>query len=198
MKRHYRHHKRKRNPTDVKIIRPVRYETKWYTTTDPIEAQRLAKIDKTDHILVTENVRPVHVTDSWAYWSDRTFTSSIGMGRDDRSIKSLSSAAVMFIDSLWGSDSPKSQKMLNNLAKIEEILSEKPIACGLFGGGPYAPPTIMNHNVMLTDGTRKEFSSLSMGYPEGYLFEVATDKQKLLSAVKAKALTYDAAEPEGD
>lgn len=158
----------------------TRYKTKWYVTTDLSEARRLAEIEGT-HLdqIETTPATPKHVDhrNHWALWSDGRITTSIGLDDGLRPV-SLSTDAARLISSVWGSDSGRPAVGWDLLTQIAEIVSSRTVEEGR-GPGSYQGPTIQHLRVRLVDGRRTDLWVYSVGYFEGYAFEIYPTRRDL-------------------
>ncbi len=151
-----------------------RYVTNRYTTTTQVDADRLAKLDHcpSDQIKFTPGVEPVHTGDGWTLWSDGKFTFKVYSVPEKRS--SLSKDAASIISAIKGADcgSVYLEGGYSLIARIATInKEEKLIYAGTKPGG-YAGQSITRFFVTLDDGTLLTFYVRSVGYSEGYQYDV--------------------------
>jgi len=149
--------------------------TNWYVATSRKEAERLAGIDHTplDKIKCSPNTEPLCVDWAWSYWSDgkfsgRSFSSENGEPEPEKC--PISKDAKMFISGYFGSDGGDVEGGLNSLVTIDEIVSKREEIIG--GGGYYAADRIEIYDVRHKDGKKETLYIRTVGYPEGYWFDI--------------------------
>ena len=155
-----------------------RYLTNWYCCTTEEEALRLAGIDNTpvEKIRLTKDVEPVHIAEGWIFWSDGKF--STGIGNKILTGGSLSEDAVRSIGVLRGSDSGEVEGGLVRMTKLDKILSKKTVSGGA-SRGLYSSRTVEKLEVRWTDGSQGVLFSFSVGYFEGYVFDIFNSLEAL-------------------
>lgn len=166
-----------------------RYKTRWYVTTDEDEALRLARVDGTpaEEIEVAENVHPVHVESEyadWALWSDGVFTTAIGLPKSMKSVQLLSPDAASIITNSRGSDTPATRDTLLFVSKIDRIVRQVPWGKAP-SRAPYASLEVDEVVARMKSGERKKFYIISMGYPEGYYYEICFSMDEVTEALES-------------
>ncbi len=158
-----------------------RYKTRWYVTTDPGEAARLAEIDHTPagEIEVTHNVEPVHVQ-GWILWSDNQFTTGIGSGLPRGG--NLTPDAAKLISLCRASDTGSVEGGLISLTQVKRIVAEAEIECGP-SRGHYAPESITRLDIEWLDGSEHPLYQYSVGYFEGYAYDLYQSLEALRTAL---------------
>lgn len=166
--------------------RGKRYLVGWsyYVALNRYDAERLAKIVKTDRI-VEANADIVHCSASkrWALWSDGKITTGNGLPAWASEIKSLSKDAEYLISAYRGSDSIELFVDLKQILNVSKIISKTIEKVSSHGISVYAPPRIERMEVEFADGTRATWWLSSVGYMEGYTFDLFPCKQDALKSL---------------
>lgn len=160
-----------------------RYRTQRYVAIDEAEALRLAGIDKTpvDKIERTE-ASPVHVKSSdWVLWSDGRITTAIGLPQNCRP-QSLTADAADLISSVRGSDSPAPAFGWGPLTQVDKVVGKRLVEAG-GARGAYAAETVQQWTVRMLDGSVVEWWLYTVGYFEGYAFELYASREELEAAL---------------
>ncbi len=161
----------------------ARYETRWYVTTDPAEAQRLASIDHTpaEEIKAALNAEPLHVANTWSYWSDGRIITRTGVNLPQ--VSCLTKDAAHLISSAAGADDGHVDGGWRRLTQVEQIINTRELAVGP-SRGSYARPTTEQLTVRWLGGTESCLFTYSVGYFEGYAFRVYDSMKNLLEDIK--------------
>lgn len=152
-----------------------RCTTYLYVTASQDELARLVAIDHTppDKIKIVPNVEPLCVSGFWSYWSDGEFSSKNFAGEPPAENKCpLSPDARQLISAVKGSDTGYVEGGVKQLVNIDRILSTKKHIIGGGSGIPYAGDTIIEMEIRLKDGTKDKLFARTVGYFEGYAFNV--------------------------
>jgi len=157
-----------------------RWITNRYVTACEDEVERLCGIDHTppEKVDYTDGVEPVHVTGSWAYWSDGRFTTGVHLSQELPKGGSLSPDAVRLISSVWGADGSWVEGGLQTLTTIKKIVKQREI-CDELGLRYATLPLIRRVVVERNDGTTDTLYTLQEGYGDGYQYDVYMSREKL-------------------
>lgn len=114
------------------VVASERYLSNRFVAVTSSTASRLAKIFKTpqENVQLTYDVKLLHRTELWAWWSDNKLTTTIGLP-DNLKPKYLSNDAIKLIDKVCYSTKGVPSCSWAKLAKIEKILDEECIAKGI-------------------------------------------------------------------
>lgn len=110
---------------------------------------------------------------TWAYWSDGVVTTSNGiMSGIAKGLwpAALAPAADVLIGTLRGSDSGHRDSVpWSEIASIveDQVVSEERRICGFYEG-----PSVDRHEVRLRNGTTRIWWTRSVGYCEGYAYDL--------------------------
>lgn len=174
---------------DARLIEPeqsTRYKIGMsYVALDRVSAERLSEIFK-NKIEITQGVNVVHSTEGWALWSDNRLTTSIGLPKWGRAIKTITSDAESIISLYWGADGGTLPDKLERVSQVAKILSETVERVELSGGGIYAPPRIIRMRVRFKDDTETDWWLSTQGYMEGYEYNLFSSKEALLADIAPK------------
>lgn len=146
-----------------------RYLTDKFAAISLHAANRLAQIFNIsfDHIQLTKDVKILHRTDFWAWWSDGRLTTSVGLP-EDYEPKSLSPCAEKLIHKICLSASGRPSCGWAKLSKIQQIISTERISVG--GGKETLDKLIVEY----ADGQRETLYALfSTENTESYFYEIS-------------------------
>ncbi len=154
-----------------------RFLTRWYIATTEDEAERMAALDHTplDEIKKTYKVKPLCVSvkfGNWSYWSDGIWIDGHTFVGEKPTNCVIAKSVCDFISNAAGSDSGiPSKRILNILVKAKGITEgiEHPVAKGR---GSYARARIEEYDVDMGEKKQIKLFVATVGYSEGYLFEV--------------------------
>jgi len=152
----------------------TRYLTRWFVSVDEREAQRLARGDGTSQLEIARDVELLHVQEGWAFWSDGQVTTSTGLSRALRSIRSLRPGAVRLISECFHNTSgpPAIEGGWGALAQVAEVADDDLIEEGR-AEGPFDPPRLRRLSVKLADGATRVWWVHTSSSAEGVRFEVS-------------------------
>ena len=144
-----------------------------YVTVNESDVARLAGIFNTppNQVQITRDLKILHRTCTWIFWSDGRFTTSIGCTLPSGG--SLSPDAIALISAIRDSDGSGCNLPggLQKLAQVAKILSEEDVMTGP-SRGHYASERIQRISIEWNDGTTGELFVHTAGYFEGYLFDI--------------------------
>lgn len=148
-----------------------------YIVLDRVSADQLASHLKLS-IKDVADAEIVHGTDKWVYWSDGKLTKATGLPKWTASVKALSENAEDIITMWYGSDSPRLHVGLENVLRMEEITSRHSESV-THDGGIYAPKRVERLTVHLRDGSTATWWLHTVGYVEGYAFDLYPSREAL-------------------
>ena len=133
-------------------------------------------------ILVSE-ATILHATGDWAFWSDGRFSTAIGLPVWATQIRSLAPAAVDLISASRGSDSgpPTAIGGYKALADVVACV-ESTVAVGP-PRGHYHRATLERLDLTMRDGSTRTIYRYTMGYCEGYVYELGPTIDSVLPEV---------------
>jgi hypothetical protein len=151
-----------------------RYLTQKYVAISWEDAVRLAHSDRTPiaKIIRATQVKLLHRTEAWAWWSDRQLTTAVGLPQNLQP-RVLSRDAVLLIDEIRCSAAPPPQCGWELLAKIKRVLKREVLATGE-SFGIFQAETWEQLTVELCNGNRADLYCFWGGYERGYRCEVRT------------------------
>lgn len=162
-----------------------RFCTYGYCATNPAMAFRSSVIEGTpwEKVRKTYDVHVIHDGGNWLFWSDGRFSTGIGMRNPlVRDRRTLSRDAAKLVSALRGSDTgrvhhPDGMVLVSRVARIVE---ESLVVVGA-SRRPYASKQVKRLDVEWTDGTRGELYEVSVGYSEGYEYDIYTVREDALA-----------------
>lgn len=162
----------------------TRYETSWYVSILPAEAQQDAEIDHTppEKIRVTEGIRLIHNTGSWALWSDHRITTAIGLKIPSGG--PLTKDAESLISTVRGADggSVHLPGGIWALTQIQQTRHLRDFAVGP-NRGLYARERIEELAVEWLNGTTSRLYVTTAGYFEGYAYDIYGSLEEVRAAL---------------
>ncbi len=146
-----------------------RYLTDKFAAISLHAANRLAQIFNisSNRVQITKDVKLLHRTDFWAWWSDNKLTTSVGLP-EDYEPKNLSPCAEKLIHKVCLSASGRPSCGWAKLSKIQAIVSTE---CISVGGGKESLDKLI---VEYADGQRETLYALfSTENTESYFYEIS-------------------------
>ena len=147
----------------------ARYLTDRFAAVSPHAANNLARIFNIspDSVQVKTNVKLLHRTELWAWWSDDKLTTTIGLP-EDCSSNSLSPCAEKLMQKICLSASGRPSCGWAKLSKIQQVISTERISVGV------GKETLDKIVVEYLNGQREALYALfSTENTESYFYEVS-------------------------
>lgn len=155
----------------------MRYRTALYVASTEDAALRLAELDGTPKGRIRRaDAQLLHQGKSFAFWSDGAVTDPVEFLDGERPA-CLSCAAVEIFEDAAGSDSVL-PRCLMTVAKISELHGTETIECG-DDRFPYDRARTDRLDVELLDGTRTSLYRYTVGYSDGYAYNLAESLDEL-------------------
>ena len=152
-----------------------RNRTRRYVAISQSDALQLAGLDGTpaEDIPYASDVELVHRTEWWAWWSDLTMTTAIGLPQDLQP-HGLTSDAAQLMSEVWESDVIEPECGWPLLAEIRRILS-RAVIWQAEQRGQYQPETWERLRVVLEADREAILYRVVQGYEDGYYCDVTRD-----------------------
>ena len=155
----------------------MRYRTALYVASTEDAALRLAELDGTPESRIRRvHARLLHQGKSFAYWNDGAVTDPVEF-LDGEIPVCLSSAAAEILEDAVGSDSVL-PRCLRTVAQIGKLHGTETIECGN-DRAPYDRARTDLLDVELLDGTRTSLYRHTVGYSDGYAYNLAESLDEL-------------------